>query len=289
MKKRKEQKKAFTIIEFMLAMTFLAILLMGIATLTMRVLEIYRKGLALRAVNATGRDILNDLSRVVSGSPIVEKVNPKAQQNSTQITAADIKKAWRNYYNEVARVTTNSNGNTVQTGGVFCTGMYSYVWNTAPTIAEYRESGVKNNAFTINDTVYKFARFPDNERTACERQNEDSSALKTTHFTYSPANGVVSLIADDDTDLAIYDMVVLPATQNDVTGQIFYSGSFILATMRGGINILTNGDFCTGTEQMYSTTVEASNQDFNYCAVNKFNFAVRATGESRDTNQYGER
>ena len=93
MKRRKQQKKAFTIIEFMLAMTFLAILLMGIATLTMRVLEIYRKGLALRAVNATGRDILNDLSRVVSGSPIVEKVNPKAQQNSTQITAADIKKA----------------------------------------------------------------------------------------------------------------------------------------------------------------------------------------------------
>jgi hypothetical protein len=99
----------------------------------------------------------------------------------------------------------------------------------------------------------------------------------------------VSLISDNDSDLALYDFVVLPATQNNKTGQIFYSGSFILATMRGGVNVMTNGDFCTGTETMYGTDVEATSFEFNYCAVNKFNFAVRATGQTTNTNQYGER
>ena len=100
---------------------------------------------------------------------------------------------------------------------------------------------------------------------------------------------IVSLINDDDADLALYDFVILPATQNNKTGQIFYSGMFILATIRGGVTVLSNGDFCTGSEIMYSDKVEATNQEFNYCAVNKFNFAMRATGETSNAEQYGER
>ena len=99
----------------------------------------------------------------------------------------------------------------------------------------------------------------------------------------------MSLIGDNESDLALYDFVVLPATQNNKTGQVFYSGMFILATMRGGVNILSNGDFCTGTDTMYSSNVESTQQEFNYCAVNKFNFAVRASGQTYNTNQYGER
>ena len=291
MKRQKKQKKAFTIIEFLLAMTVLSVMLMGIVTLTMRILEIYRKGLALRAINATGRDILNDLSRSIGGSPIVDNVNPTPASGSTDIRWNDIKKVYRNYYNEKTSSSSITNNKHVQIGGVFCTGAYSYVWNTAPTIEAYRKNpNSKNNAFTIEGKVYKLARFPDTDRVACERVNENSDDLKTTHISNGiDSRDIVSLISDDDSDLAIYDFVVLPATQNAKTGQIFYSGSFILATMRGGVNVLTNGNFCTGTEQMYNSQVEAVDQDFNYCAVNKFNFAIRATGETSNVDQYGER
>ena len=291
MKRQKKQKKAFTIIEFLLAMTVLSVMLMGIVTLTMRILEIYRKGLALRAINATGRDILNDLSRSIGGSPIVENVNPTPASGSTDIRWNDIKKVYRNYYNEKTSSSSITNNKHVQIGGVFCTGAYSYVWNTAPTIEAYRKNpDSKNNAFTIEGKVYKLARFPDTDRVACERVNENSDDLKTIHISNGiDSRDIVSLISDDDSDLAIYDFVVLPATQNAKTGQIFYSGSFILATMRGGVNVLTNGNFCTGTEQMYNSQVEAVDQDFNYCAVNKFNFAIRATGETSNVDQYGER
>ena len=54
----KEHKKGFTIIEITLAMTFLAILMVSIATLIMRVTNIYQKGLAMRAINATGTEII---------------------------------------------------------------------------------------------------------------------------------------------------------------------------------------------------------------------------------------
>ena len=270
----KKHKKAFTIIEFLLAMTVLSVMLMGIVTLTMRILEIYRKGLALRAINATGRDILNDLSRSVGGSPIVENINPVPSSGSNDIRWYDIKKVYRNYYNEKISSSGVTDNKKVQIGGVFCTGSYSYVWNTAPAIEQYRKNpNNKNNLFTIEGKVYKLARFPDTDRVACERVDANSDDLKTTHITNDiDSRDVVSLISDDESDLALYDFVVLPATH-----------------MRGGVNVLTNGDYCTGTEQMYNSEVEAVDQDFNYCAVNKFNFAVRATGETSSVDQYGER
>ncbi len=288
---KKKQKKAFTIIEFMIAMTFLAVLLMGIATVTMRILEIYRKGLSMRAINATGRDILNDLSRTIASSPIVENINPTAADSTKNITGDDILKVYRNYYNESTMLYNEKN---VQAGGVFCTGSYSYIWNTAPAIKMAREdSSYISSLFRIKvgdeENYYKFARIPDTSRKACERSDEDSMNLKSKVTEVSDKRDIVSLISDDDADLALYDFVILPATQNNKTGQIFYSGMFILATIRGGVNVLTNGDFCTGSEIMYSNNVESTNQEFNYCAVNKFNFAMRATGESHNADQYGER
>ncbi|MBP5655992.1 prepilin-type N-terminal cleavage/methylation domain-containing protein [Candidatus Saccharibacteria bacterium] len=286
---QKKQKKAFTIIEFMLAMTFLAILLMGITTVTMRILDIYRKGLSIRAINATGRDILNDMTRTIGGSPIVEGINPSATIDNgiANVTRESIIAAYRKYYNEIA---IKQNEKNVQAGGVFCTGSYSYVWNNAPVIEKVRKKEIEiNNIFTIAGDYYKLARIPDVDRKACERVDATSNELKTKTIDWVDSKDVVSLISDDDADLALYDFVVLPATQNNITGQILYSGTFILGTMRGGVNVLSNGDFCTGADTMYSDEVESTNQEFNYCSVNKFNFAMRATGESSTADQYGER
>ena len=287
-KKKTISKKAFTIIEFTLATTFLSVLLMGITTITMRILEIYQKGLALRDISSTGRDILHDVSKSIGDSPIVDNINPTAS-NHHNISDSDIRQAYRAYFNEIMVM---KNGRKVQAGGVFCTGEYSYIWNTAPSIEAVRaDSDRKQNMLLINNQYYKFARIPDNDRSVGKTTATLGGAgyqLANRNFTAN-AEDVVSLISDNDSDLALYDFVVLPATQNNKTGQIFYSGSFILATMRGGVNVMTNGDFCTGTETMYGTDVEATSFEFNYCAVNKFNFAVRATGQTTNTNQYGER
>ena len=299
---RKKQKKAFTIVEFLLAMTFLATLLMGIATLTMRVLDIYRKGLSMRAINSNGRDILNDLSRTIAGSPLGEKINPKPA-NKIKVEWDDVEAVYRDYYNEIyMNVNTVDKNNItttkhVQAGGVFCTGSYSYIWNTAPAIEAVRkDESYLNSMLTINGKYYKFARIPDTEREACahtaiEGNPTTDGKLTNIHITFDdPHNDrVVNLISDDESDLALYDFSVLPATQNEKTGSIFYAGTFTIATMSGGVNVLSSGDFCTGSDQMFGDDVEAFSGDFNYCAVNKFNFAMRATGETSNADQYGER
>lgn len=301
MMKRRYNKKGFTLIELLLSMAILATMLVAIATLTMRILDIYRKGLTMRAINAVGRDIISDLSRTISGSPVVDNINPTP--NGGNINWAAVNLAYKKYYNESFRRVNTTSSQEVQAGGVFCTGSYTYIWNTAPTISEYRED-VKDgsinvaNYYTIktddgNDVFYKFARVPDSQRLGCETVSDTDTRLKTTNLIYTGIHDsdVVELIGDDEVDLAIYDFMMLPATQNNKTGQILYSGTFVLATTRGGVNVLANGDYCTGkkTEDLLDDSVENTRYDMNYCSVNKFNFAMRATGESYSSDQYGER
>lgn len=298
---KKQGKKGFTIIELLLSMTFLATMLIAIATLTMRILDIYRKGLSLRAINSIGREIISDLTRTIGGSPIVENINPVT--TGEDIDWESINLAYRSYFYESFRPVNSDSTEEVQAGGIFCTGAYTYIWNTAPAILEYRESTVdlnNTNYYTIQvnksetDTgapkFYKFARVPDTKRSGC---TTEEGAEPSHHLVYTGINesDVVELIGDDEVDLAMYDFLVLPATQNNKTGQIFYSGAFILATTRGGINVLANGDYCTGkdTSNLLDEDVENTRYDMEYCAVNKFNFAMRATGESYNTDQYGER
>ena len=70
--------------------------------------------------------------------------------------------------------------------------------------------------------------------------------------------------------LALYDFTISNPVVNSDGEASFYSVSFILGTLTGGINIKSVGNFCK--------TPEDFEQDFDYCAINKFNFAAQATG-----------
>ena len=274
------KKKAFTIVEFMLATTILAVMLISIAALTIRIIDIYKKGLAMRAVNSVGRDIVNDLSRVITSSPVTNRVMPDSGTGA--ITDAAIKKSWADYFNEI---TVNKNGFTVQASGVFCTGHYSYIWNTAPTMESIKRGTVPTTALKINNQVYRLARIPDGNRSVC---NHGTGTALTppagNNYTVDSTNDITVLINKDENDLVLYDFSVLPAMQNKRTSQVFYSGSFILATLAGGVNIQSNGNFCTGKDDTYTREedIEATSLDFDYCSVNKFNFSVRATGRNME-------
>ena len=321
-------RKAFTIVELLLAMSFLGTMLVGISALIMRVTDIYQKGLSLRSVNAVGREIISDFTRIINSSQTNVDINPAS---SGSISLSDINAARANYY--LATYSDDEDGQR-QLGGVFCTGDYSYIWNTAENIRKarmafndgYTDSNVTkatstNHIYmiavkdgkTTNYIVPKLARFSDRKRSACvsEVVTKGSGSSKTT--SYEPAatgdikknaylfdftgdaykktsNDIIELIERDESDLVLYNLSIFPATQHNKTKQIFYSGSFILATYRGGVNIKSNGDFCQGSSNMETGArdSELTLQDFSYCAVNKFNFAARATGE-RSIDQHGDR
>ena len=63
-------KKGFTLVELSLAIVFISILLLTIGFLTVHITSVYQKGLAMKAVNATAKELIDDVSRSIAGSPV---------------------------------------------------------------------------------------------------------------------------------------------------------------------------------------------------------------------------
>ena len=289
----KEQKKGFTIVEITLAMTFLAILLVAIATLIMRITNIYQKGLAMRGINATGTEIIDDMTRTISSaSYLVDIHSQDASMGGNGILTYD-----NNYslvdkyyyaYTKFNEENYKGAGVHVQYYGVLCTGNYSYIWNTARALDENRTS---SDFVLVNDKKVKLVRVYDRSQKQCDpTYNPSPGDLDKSSLMYQVASGrrpikislaeedVVEIINEDELDLALYEFNVTPATQSAVTRQSFISANFILATRQGGININANGDHCRGENNEFRDEYDSSM--FNYCAVNKFTFSARTGGNS---------
>lgn len=280
----KEHKRGFTIIEITLAMTFLAILMVSIATLIMRVTNIYQKGLAMRAINATGTEIIEDITRTVgAASYLVDIHSQDAELGGNGVMEYDNNyKLVEKYYYDYTVYNENHNGKNfnVQYFGVLCTGDYSYIWNTARALDP---DFTTKNFITVNGEKVKMVRVYDREQTQCNKDKNGSVAnlAKRNYLPVTinvPADNVVELINNDEMDLALYEFNITPATQSAITRQSFISANFILATRQGGININANGDFCRGEDNEFKDEYEGTM--FNYCAVNKFSFSARTGGNA---------
>ncbi len=80
----------------------------------------------------------------------------------------------------------------------------------------------------------------------------------------------VEFLSTSDSPLALFSLAVYPPAQTTDTGKTLYSSSFILATVAGGVNIMTNSNFCSAAL--------TNSADFSFCAINKFNFSMQANG-----------
>ena len=84
---------------------------------------------------------------------------------------------------------------------------------------------------------------------------------------------VVELLsADGNNNMVLYDLSAAAPAYNGLNNALFYSMSFVLGTVQGGINVKASGNFC-------ATPDEYTIENFDYCAINKFNVAVQAIGE----------
>jgi len=250
-------KKGFTVIELMLAMTFLAVLMVTIAFLTIRITSIYQKGLTIRSVNQIGRSLVAEFSRAISASPY-----------NDQLTEAT------DYFQD------NLNGAPGdQLYGAFCTGSYSYIWNTGVAFNEEGVTPLKYQDNNVGTIDFRLLRLEDNGGFACEAiAGVSGGTVNLADTIGKPPIELLSSTNDSlmsEVDLALYDFRVFPPTVNKLTGHAFYSATFILATIRGNIDINSSGNYCQDIG-------ETLNSDFSYCALNKFNFSMRTTGNVGD-------
>ncbi len=302
MKSSQRYKFGFTITELSIATGFIAVLLILIASLIMHLTSLYQKGLSLKSVNSTGQNIIDHVTRSFGASPsesLSTLCNYLPEHLRTGCSGGS--NAGYNilfqqkYTNDVKIVKGNITiSGQVPTSGALCTGNFSYVWNTGYVLDsdiyayadENRDIESEQAKLTYNGQTYEGFRLlavRDEKRQVCTSAIEKSGSYASPSNQHVIENGTSEptelLAADTENPLALYDFQLFLPTYHESSHHSFYSGNFILATIRGGININSAGDFCTEPPDNLSS-------DFAYCAINKFEFATRATGEKKYVDQF---
>lgn len=310
-KKLVKQKKAgFTIVELSLTMAFVGVLLITIAIVTTNIVTIYQKGMTIKAVNSVGRGLVDELVSAINTAPSVDTTS---LCNSLVTGDTNVRRCIKeNAFDYIYHAQYDA-AEGYQYNGILCTGHYSYLWNTyygieaGHTIAMdyYGVTGYDASGDPIYGTVryggsgedaVRLARIEDKTYRLCSavvdngyvsHYNDYSSGSpinittlangSTVNLTNTPEEGFLD---EFDLDLMLYEFTVFPISQDWVTLRTYMSGTFILATLRGGVDIMRSGDYCNVTEPdgISGSSLENLGAEFNYCAINKFNFAARTAG-----------
>ena len=173
--------------------------------------------------------------------------------------------------------------------GAFCTGTYSYIWNSGYLFNGqngYEKASLKYNNGDVS-SGFRVLKVRDELRSVCISKtlaasgsgytiNNDNfnSVFDISGYEVVDEAPVFMLANDGYNGLVLYDLTSAAPVESGDAGGLFYAASFILGTVRGGINVKTTGNYCVPPGGGNNAA-----EDFTYCAVNKFNFAAQATGE----------
>ncbi|HRN90485.1 MAG TPA: type II secretion system protein [Candidatus Saccharibacteria bacterium] len=230
------KKQGFTLIELMLAMSFISVLLIAVALTVIQISGIYNRGITLKDVNQAGRSISAEMTRSVGESPAFS-IEPGAGSRFVQ-------QDW---------------------GGRLCVGQYSYIWN-------YGKAIVKNDITELNsyDPDIDFVKAKEVIRFI--KVLDPSSAYCQTPDKKVNPNDAIELLNVGEHNLAIHKFTVNtePTATDAKTKQQLYSINFILGT--NDQDALTYDSGLDATCKPPST----AGSDLNYCAVNLFDLTVRA-------------
>ena len=130
--RKNSSKKGFTLVELSLSIAFIAILSITIALIINDAISTYRRGLTLNQINTTGMDLVDDIRTAVQNSPATPPIDKcgnyesgedNFQKNCEKDSGAKLMNVTKT--GEVEGV-----GEDAPLYGAFCTGAYSYIWNS---------------------------------------------------------------------------------------------------------------------------------------------------------------
>lgn len=183
-------KTGFTLIELMLAMTFISFLLVAIAMTTIQISNIYNKGITLREVNQAGRSVSDELQRSIASS-VPFDVDPDAV--SPRYIVRD-------------------------GGGRLCLGQYSYAWNYGDSLAGVSGAPGIVNKYDNNAPVH-FAKVSDPNASLCADATSSITRADATEMLFS-----------GDRDLVLHTFTITSHATDAVTGQALYAVSMVIGT-----------------------------------------------------------
>lgn len=220
-------RKGFTLIELMLAMTFISVLLLAIALTIIQIGTVYNKGIVLKEINQLGRALGDDVKRTGAAS---ETINL-----STDYV-------------------------THSAGGRLCFGTYSYVWNTTRAL-EQGDANITTYAVADKPSIH-FVKVPDSAKMYCAKT--PGGAL--TYATIAPADTDIAqeLLPAGDHSLGLNRLVMLPsaAVTDATTGESIYTLEYTLGA--GDVSTMNEDQTaCLGPDRLESDLVYCSVEQFS--------------------------
>lgn len=232
----------FTLIELMLAMTFISILLLTIALTIVQIATIYNRGGILKELNQTSRSV-------------TEEFNSAFRASSTFSTDSAAKRYVNNTW-----------------GGRLCVGQYSYIWNYGKALSDV---SVDRNQYTSfnnsGNIVTEAGKAPRSEISLVKTPDSGGAYCiadgSGRYPSISPAN-VVELLRSGDHSLVLHSFRVDSAAgaKDILSGQQLYKIAFVLGTS----NVAAMND----TQTACKAPGEIS-ADSNYCMVERFAIVLR--------------
>ena len=239
--------KGFTIIELLLAMTFISVLLLAIAMTIVQIANIYNRGMILKEVNITSRAIDDELTSALrtNGSFSLDASANRYVNN-----------AW---------------------GGRLCVGQYSYVWNYVKALNEVNTNRNQYSSANGSGNIVKDTNGTVRSEVGFVKVSDSSGAYCTPDATgrypnVNPANATEILKAGDHNLGLHYFTVVSTTTAKDsLSSQQLYKFSYVLGTSDlGALNV----DAANPTKTSCKAPGQAGS-DLNYCSVQQFGLVLR--------------
>lgn len=202
-------KSGFTLIELMLAMTFISILLVAIAMTTIQISNIYNKGITLRQVNQAGRSVSSELQRSIASS-VPFDVTPKTDNSPATQTSRYVVR---------------------DGGGRLCLGNYSYAWNYGKALSGGNGAPVIYNKYD-NNTPVRFVKVEDAGGSLCSDVNLAVPKAKASE-----------LLSTGDRDLVLHTLTIAKTSSDTTTNQALYAITMVIGT-NDQAQLTTNSASC---------------------------------------------
>ena len=313
------KKKGFTIVELSLAIAFIGVLSIIVVLVISNAISAYHRGITLNQINTVGMDLVDDMRKAIQSSPSQLPECDTSNMNYYKGCVEDegasliyfVKYLDKNRI-QISGKNLDGRGDKVPIYGAFCTGKYSYLWNSGYLFnSDVKINGDSNlggemlkldvmnnnNKLEKSESNFRLRKIEDINREVCKSASKGSNgylgrnALKdgvtgnkiTIKKSYEMKETERLLGGDDKENnndvrentrgggnLALYDLTVGDPAKGMGALSTFYSVSFVLGTVQGGIDVTKSGDYCKAPEN--------SDENFDYCAINKFNFAAQANG-----------
>jgi prepilin-type N-terminal cleavage/methylation domain-containing protein len=205
-----DKKQGFTLIELMLAMTFIAVLLVAIAATTIQISNIYTKGITLREVNQAGRAVSDELQRNIASSTPFD-VTPKVDTSPATATSKYVK---------------------MDGGGRLCLGNYTYAWNFGSALNGGAGAPAIYNQYIGDATPVRFVKVSDASGALCAALDQKIDK-----------NAAVEMLSSGDRDLVMHSFTITKTSDDPNTGQAIYGISMLIGT-NDKAQLLTNNTSC---------------------------------------------